>query len=220
MLKRVVVRLWSTQPTTIMVQLILDKTPNAQVRELEIVFDLTGGKAYVGMKKGGHRNDFLVTQLLDKSAMAEKAGVFKMTALHKEVREGHVEMVQLLLERGGNIRATTTKGPATLHMAANHPPSQSSAFSSNQGARSSRIVELLLNQGAEIFKEDNNGKALLGHLPNSNPQFNSLVNTLLLAEMERFVTVPRTRGSSPPPPAYGENSNTFRVFSACFAVWL
>ena len=215
------------------VQLVLDKAPNSQTkaRWLESVFDMTAGSwkykmgmAYVLMKKGGRHIDkvidredttalhvavacnnlVLVTQLLDKGANIEKPDVFKMTAFHKAVRGGHTEMVQLLLERDANIGATSTNGSTALHMAVNHPPPRSSAFDANQGERNSRIVELLLNHGADVFKEDNNGKTPLDHLPSSDPQFNSLVNALLLAEMERSVMVPRPRGSSSPPPAYEE----------------
>jgi len=215
------------------VQIILDKAPHsrAKARWSETVFDLTAGSwkfkmgmAYVLMKKGGHhidkvidrenmtalhvatdRNNLaLVTQLLDEGANIEKPDVFKMTALHRAVRGGHAEMVQLLLERGADIGAATTNGSTALHMAVNHPPPRSSAFDTNHGERSSRIVELLLNHGADVFKEDNNGKTPLDHLPSSDPLFNSVVNALLLAEMERFVTLPRPRGSTPPPPAYEE----------------
>ncbi|KAF8435898.1 ankyrin repeat-containing domain protein [Terfezia claveryi] len=215
------------------VQLILDIAPNCQTRArwLEVVFDLTTGSwkfkmgmAHVLMKKGGchidevidrggttalhvavdSNNLALVTQLLDKGANIEKPDVFKMTALHKAVRGGHAEMVQLLLERDANIGATAMNGSTALHMAINHPPPQISAFDANQGERSSRIVELLLSHGADVFKEDNDGKTPLDHLPSSDPRFNSLVSALLLAEMERFVMVPRPREFSSPPPAYEE----------------
>lgn len=215
------------------VQLILDIAPNCQTkaRWLEVVFDITAGSwrfkigmAHVLMKKGGRHIDEVIdrggttalhvavdrnnlalfTQLLDKGANLEKRDVFKMTALHKAVRGGHAKMVRLLLERDANVGATTPNGLTALHIAIIHPPPQISAFDANQGKRSSRIVELLLHHGADVFKEDNHGKTPLDHLPSRDPQFNSLVNALLLAEMERFVMVPRPRGSSTPPPAYEE----------------
>lgn len=212
-------------------QLVLDTAPNDQTkaRWLEIVLDLTSGSwkykmgmAYVWMRKGGRHIDNvidregktalhiavdcnnldLVTQLLDKGANIEKPDTFKKTALHKAVRGGHAEMVQFLLEKGADTGAATTNGSTALHMAIHHPPPRSSAFDANQGERSSKIVELLLNHGGDVFKEDDNGKTPLDHLPSSDPQFNSQVHALLLAEMERFVLVPRSRGSSAPPPAY------------------
>ena len=216
------------------VQLLLDIAPNNQTkaRWLEVVFGLTAGSwkfkmgmAYVLMKKGGRHIDkvidhehttalhvavtrnnmVLATQLLDKGANIEKPDVFKMTALHKAVRGGHAGMVQLLLDRGANVGAITTNGSTALHMAVSHPPPRSSVFDDpSQGEMSSKIVEHLLNHGADVFKEDNNGKTPVDHLPSSDTQFNSLVRALLLAEMERSVIGSRPRGSSSPPPAYEE----------------
>lgn len=145
----------------------------------------------------------LVTRLLAAGADIDRPDICRMTALHKAVRGGRAELVLLLLERGADIHAASNGGSTALHMAVRHPPPRRSAFDDHDdddggsdtaaaagAGGNSRIVEMLLEHGADVFREDNEGKTPLDYLPNEgDPGFTAVVYALLLAEMERPVGV-------------------------------
>jgi hypothetical protein len=69
------------------------------------------------------------------------------TALHFAAKRGHEAVVQLLLDKGADIKAKDKPGQTALHFAVT-------------GGHEA-VVQLLLNKGADINAKDNNGKTVL-----------------------------------------------------------
>lgn len=76
----------------------------------------------------------------DAHANAQRTSEGKKTALHTSVIEGHTSLVQLLLEHGADIMATTTHQSTALHLAITNGQED--------------IVELLVERGADINASD------------------------------------------------------------------
>ncbi|MGH0165406.1 UNVERIFIED_CONTAM: hypothetical protein FKN15_048721 [Acipenser sinensis] len=107
--------------------------------------------------------EVIIIPLLSSVNVSDRGG---RTALHHAVLNGHVEMVNLLLEKGANINAFDKKDRRALHWAAYMGHLE--------------VVSLLINHGAEISCKDKRGYTPL-HAAASNGQLGVVKHLLNLS---------------------------------------
>ncbi|RXM27791.1 Serine/threonine-protein phosphatase 6 regulatory ankyrin repeat subunit B [Acipenser ruthenus] len=107
--------------------------------------------------------EVIIIPLLSSVNVSDRGG---RTALHHAVLNGHVEMVNLLLEKGANINAFDKKDRSALHWAAYMGHLE--------------VVSLLINHGAEISCKDKRGYTPL-HAAASNGQLGVVKHLLNLS---------------------------------------
>ncbi|XP_051164216.1 alpha-latrotoxin-Lhe1a-like [Leptopilina boulardi] len=88
--------------------------------------------------------EFLLKQCDDQITAEDKNG---FSIFHYACRNGNLEMIKLLLERGAKINVKTKNGKSVLHNAAKHDDL--------------KLVKFLVEHGADINAKDKNGKSVL-----------------------------------------------------------
>jgi uncharacterized protein len=82
--------------------------------------------------------------------------IAKNTALHIASREGHIEIVEMVLEKGANVNATTNDGITALIRASRN--------------KHTEIVAMLLDNGADVNATDEDGDTALMKVINCNEE--------------------------------------------------
>lgn len=96
-------------------------------------------------------NEFLATALVEEGAPVNAANEQGVTALHAAVRASMLELTELLLENGADVRATIPgNGQTPIHWA--------SRIGSQDRDHAREIVDVLLEYGADINSADADGR--------------------------------------------------------------
>ena len=134
---------------------------------------------------GGHGYIEVVKVLLDRGAIIDATTHTKLTALDWAARDGHVGVVKVLLDRGATVDATTDEKWTALHYATNRGHIKVVKALLERGTstriidavgksgdtalhcaarcirRDAKIIQLLLNNGANTDRKNNNGETAL-----------------------------------------------------------
>jgi ankyrin repeat protein len=87
--------------------------------------------------------------IADGADIQEHHGVSNYTPLHLAVQRSHPDVVQLLLELGADVHATTSRGFSCLHLIVlSHPGSK----------RDEAVIDLLHAHGAQVDVKDARGR--------------------------------------------------------------
>lgn len=115
--------------------------------------------------KNSERNVKRVKLLLDHGANVNLQTDRGWTLLHTAAYYGHVDLVQLLLDYGADVNSKNKKGRTPLHLAVYNMDlaeydGKLSQHEDPIGVRT-KIVQLLLEHGANVDSQDNDGKTPL-----------------------------------------------------------
>ena len=184
-------------------------TDEAYLVVLNLIADFMGDLAIRVFLEAAEQNmQADVSRMLDGGMKADVRDRKGRTALHSAVRGGHIEMVRLLLGRGGaNITVTDNEGMRAIHFAVNKQDLE--------------IVRLLLRKNADIRAKNNKQQSALdlARLEPRNKDSAAILDLLTNRPLvEGPTSVPTELYSrTPEPPPSQEGVNACKAFHATIA---